>query len=198
MPYILQSVVILVAPALFAASIYMCLGRIIRRTKGEQYSAIRSTLLTKIFVFGDVFSFLVQSSGAGMMVSGDKAKLGERIVIAGLLIQVIMFGLFATVAVLFHVRMRRASSLGCDNFDIPWERGLHMLYAVSILIMTRSVYRVIEYAMGHDGYLLTHEWTLYVFDATLMLGTSVIFYIWYPSWIQPAADRNGYTMSGRQ
>jgi hypothetical protein len=61
--YIVQSVLLLVAPALFAASIYMELGRIIRLTDGEIHSVIRTKWLTKVFVFGDVFSFLMQSSG---------------------------------------------------------------------------------------------------------------------------------------
>jgi len=61
--YILQSVTLLVAPALFAASIYMILGRLILLTQSEAYSPIKARWLTKIFVFGDVFSFLVQSGG---------------------------------------------------------------------------------------------------------------------------------------
>lgn len=62
-PYIMQSVLILIAPALFAASIYMILGRIILLTEGEHHSLIRRKWLTKIFVFGDVASFMLQSSG---------------------------------------------------------------------------------------------------------------------------------------
>jgi hypothetical protein len=62
-PYIMQTLLLLLAPALFAASIYMTLGRIIILTNGEEYSVIRKKWLTKIFVFGDCFSFLLQSSG---------------------------------------------------------------------------------------------------------------------------------------
>ena len=62
-PYIMQSTLLLVAPALFAASIYMILGRIIRLTGGESHSPIRPTRLTKLFVLGDVLSFFVQSGG---------------------------------------------------------------------------------------------------------------------------------------
>ena len=62
-PFIVNSILVLVAPALFAASIYMLLGRIILLTGGEQYSTVRRRWLTKIFVGGDVLSFLMQSSG---------------------------------------------------------------------------------------------------------------------------------------
>jgi len=62
-PYIIQSVLLLVAPALFAASIYMELGRIVLMVDGQRSLFIRRTWLTKIFVAGDVLSFLMQSSG---------------------------------------------------------------------------------------------------------------------------------------
>ena len=62
-PFIIQSILLLVAPALFAASIYMILGRIIVAIDGEKYSLIKKRWLTKIFVASDVLSFLVLSSG---------------------------------------------------------------------------------------------------------------------------------------
>jgi hypothetical protein len=62
-PYIIQSIFILVAPALFAASVYMSLGRIVEAVEGEKYLFIRRKWLTTIFVTIDVFSFLVQGGG---------------------------------------------------------------------------------------------------------------------------------------
>lgn len=62
-PYVIQSMLILIAPALMAASIYMILGRIILLTEGEQYVLIKQRWLTKIFVAGDALSLLLQASG---------------------------------------------------------------------------------------------------------------------------------------
>lgn len=61
--YIMMTITLLVAPALFAASIYMVLGRIIVFTRSENLSPIRPSRLTKMFVCGDVLSFLIQSGG---------------------------------------------------------------------------------------------------------------------------------------
>ena len=55
------------------------------------------------------------------------------------------------------------------------------LYIASICILIRSVFRVVEYVMGEDGYLLSHEIFLYIFDATLMLFTMVIYNVLHPS-----------------
>ena len=62
-PYIVQTMLILVAPPLFAASIYMTLGRVIFRLEAEWASMIRVKYITKIFVVGDVVSFLLQCGG---------------------------------------------------------------------------------------------------------------------------------------
>jgi hypothetical protein len=59
----MQTLLLLLAPTLFAASMYMILGRLIRLLDAEAHSMIRTTRLTKIFVGGDILSFLVQSGG---------------------------------------------------------------------------------------------------------------------------------------
>ncbi|KAH8431801.1 RTA1 domain-containing protein [Aspergillus melleus] len=184
MPYCIQNVFILLGPALFAASVYMVLGRIITAVGGEHHSLIRVNWLTKIFVLGDVLSFLVQGGAAGMMVSSDLADMGKNIVIAGLLIQVIMFGLFIVTAICFQTRMHKRPTAGAFNAELPWKSHLYTLYMISLLIMVRSIFRVAEFAMGYEGYLLSHEWTLYVFDALLMWIVMVLFGYRYPGELQ--------------
>ena len=181
MPFAIQNVLILLGPALFAASIYMCLSRIIRSVSAEHLSLIRPRILTKTFVIGDILSILVQGGAAGMMVTGKHAKLAEGIVIAGLMIQIIMFGLFMVTAFVFKKRISARPTIETVGADPGWESSLRMLFIVSILIMVRSIFRVVEYASGHDGYLLQNEWPMYVFDSVLMVGVMGIYYRWYPT-----------------
>lgn len=61
--YAMQSALILIAPAFFAASIYMELGRLIQMLRAEKDSLVPVRWLTRIFVAGDVLSFLMQASG---------------------------------------------------------------------------------------------------------------------------------------
>ncbi|KAJ4354222.1 uncharacterized protein N0V89_005956 [Didymosphaeria variabile] len=184
-PFIMQSLLLLVAPALFAASIYIILGRIILLTDGEKHSLIRQRWLTKIFVAGDVLSFLVQSSGGGIQASKTEGamKTGEKLIIGGLFLQLAFFGFFVLVAGLFHVRLQRngPASGSVDLTVLPWKKHLMVLYASSGLILVRSVFRVIEYIMGNAGYLLRHEVFLYIFDAVLMLSVMLIFNWFHPS-----------------
>jgi hypothetical protein len=197
----MQSLLLLLAPALFAASIYMILGRIIRLTDGEPCSIIRARWLTKVFVAGDVFSFFVQSAGiifprrrlllpadnllgGGMLAKAkDESgfKLGQNIITIGLGIQVLFFGFFIIVAGIFHYRIRLCPTTRSIGLDVPWERQLIILYIASVFIMVRSVFRIIEYVMGYDGFLLDHEYFLYIFDGVLMFLTMIVFNIWHPS-----------------
>ena len=186
-PYIVQAILLLVAPALFAATIYMSLGRLTRATHGEKYSVIRVTWMTKIFVAGDVLSFFIQGGGGGIMASGDKDRLelGQNIILGGLFLQIIMFGLFILASILFHHRLRQGPTQQSCNPDLRWQKTLFILYAISALIMIRNIFRVAEYIQGHDGFLLSVEWPIYVFDALPMAATMLIFFWAYPSTIRP-------------
>lgn len=67
MPYVVQSMYILLGPALFAASIYMILGRILLLTGGAVHSVIQPRWLTKTFVLGDMMCFAFQSGGENVL-----------------------------------------------------------------------------------------------------------------------------------
>ncbi|KIL85173.1 hypothetical protein FAVG1_11602 [Fusarium avenaceum] len=180
-PYIIQAILLLVAPALFAASIYMELGRIIIMVEGEARTIISRKWLTKIFVIGDVLSFLLQGGGGGYQSAGslEALDIGAKVIIVGLFVQLIFFGLFVIVAITFH-RSVNTSPTGRSHV-VPWKKHMYVLYAGSLFIMIRLVFRAVEYLQGFVGYLLKHEIYLYVFDAILMLLVMVIF-----SWCHPA------------
>lgn len=61
--YSVQTILILLAPPLYAASIYMTLGRLIRYLGAESQSLIPTKWLTKIFLVGDVVAFVMQAAG---------------------------------------------------------------------------------------------------------------------------------------
>ncbi|KAL7912368.1 RTA1 like domain-containing protein [Trichoderma velutinum] len=181
-PYIAQSLLLLVAPSLFAATIYMELGRIISLVNGEPYCLIRKKWLTKIFVFGDILSFFLQGGGGGYQASGTASALetGAHIIIVGLFVQLVFFGFFIVVAVKFHLSISRVPTVRSSN-ELPWQKHMNALYIASIFIMVRSIFRVVEYLQGFNGYLLHHEAYLYIFDALLMFLVMVLLNVVHPS-----------------
>ncbi|CAG2011041.1 unnamed protein product [Fusarium graminearum] len=193
--YSVQAILILVAPALFAASIYMILGRIIISLRAQHLSLIPVRWLTKLFVCGDVVSFSLQAAGGGIQASGTiKAyDLGEKIIIVGLFIQIVVFGFFVLTSTLFHRRCKKNPTLAVRQLAFPWKLDLAVLYTVSIIILVRSIFRVIEYLQGNDGYLISHEVFLYIFDAILMAIVMVVFLIWYVDHLR-YKDEDGYEL----
>ncbi|KAM0354304.1 hypothetical protein ACHAPU_001348 [Fusarium lateritium] len=192
-PYIIQSILLLLGPALLAASIYMVLGRVIGLLDAQELSIIGPKWLTKVFVLGDVLSFLAQSAGGGMLATAkdkDSVKRGENIIVGGLIIQILFFGFFMVVTLIFHLRINRNPTQKSQEITTSWRKLLYVLYAASMSILVRSVFRVAEYVMGKDSELQSKEFWIYVFDALLMSVVAVSLNIFHPSRvINNALDR---------
>lgn len=189
--FVIQAILILVAPALYAASIYMILGRLIRTVRAEHMSLLPVQWVTRIFVTCDVVSFTLQMAGGGTQAAGtlELYELGEKIIVAGLFTQITIFGFFVVTSILFHLRAAKSPTPIMVSGEIPWKRHLYVLYATSALILVRSIFRVIEYLQGNAGYLISHEVFLYIFDMFLMAVTPIIFLIWYVDDLQPPRSK---------
>ncbi|KAH7137758.1 RTA1 like protein-domain-containing protein [Dactylonectria macrodidyma] len=182
--YIIETLFILLAPALLAASIYMVLGRIVLLLDAGHLSWVPPRWLTKLFVTGDVLSFVTQLAGGGILASADDKKMndiGKNVIITGLAIQIVFFGFFFVATIAFHQRIRREPTPASKDTNIPWRSSIFVLCAVSTLILVRSGFRVIEYAMGKDGIFMSNEVYIYIFDALLIFACVTIFGIWHPS-----------------
>ncbi|KAI3548722.1 hypothetical protein CSPX01_02745 [Colletotrichum filicis] len=182
-PFIIQTLLPLLAPALYAASIYMLLGRIIDSLEAGHLSIIPVGWMTKIFVFGDVFSFAFQCIG-GAILSGasDKDGLdrGQNIILVGLGIQILFFAAFIVTISVFHYRIINHPTTTSMNGRRPWRQFIMVLYATSFLILVRSIFRVAEFAEGRDGVLQTTEVYLYCLDTSLMFLCAAAFNVWFP------------------
>ncbi|KAF7589559.1 hypothetical protein BBP40_004138 [Aspergillus hancockii] len=204
--YSVGTILILLAPPLYAASIYMTLGRIIRHLDAESLTPVSTKWLTTIFVSGDVIAFLAQAAGGGIMASGTISAMntGENITVAGLCVQLVFFGVFIIVSITFHRRIRKnptSQSAGTSFLpshwrETTWETVMLGLYSASILILIRSIFRLIEYAQGNDGYLISHEVFMYVFDAALMFITMVGMSVFHPSKVLSPSPKKKDALEG--
>jgi len=124
----------------------------------------------------------------------EMAIAGEKVVIAGLALQVATFIVFVIVATDFHVKMNRktktlngtsttrtTSGSASSSESKEWRKMLKILYSVSSLILFRCIFRLIEYSMGNASYLMAHEWSLYVFDTVPMVLVLILMLILQPT-----------------
>jgi hypothetical protein len=188
-PYVVQQVLLLVAPALFAASIYMELGKIADMTNGHKLLLLPRRWITRTFVTGDVICFLMQAAGASLMANNAPKvrNTGSNIVVGGLFVQIVFFGGFVITALIFHRRVLKKP----EADSLPYGRHLFALYASSALIFVRSIVRAIEFIQGFGGTIFANEAYLYGFDAAPMLLCMVVF-----NWIHPS-EVNGHLKGGK-
>ena len=189
----LQSVLILVAPVLISAAIYMTLRRLFDNVPdGAQYSPVRSTWITKLFILGDLICFCVQGAGGSLASKADaedasKVNLGTKIILAGLILQLVVIVMFVAIMSTWHWRIRPLlagqsqyhSTQQPQKTNAKTKTMLRMLYLVSAMVMSRNTVRAVEMAQGLHGYIMEHEWVLYALDAGLMFGVLMICLGWY-------------------
>ena len=114
-------------------------------------------------------------------------KMGSRLTIAALAIQLGVIITFVVLAAIFGRRCTKAN-VRVRAVSTP----LITLYASMSLIMIRCIYRLVEH-LGNATVrldsleslraltpILRYEWFFYVFEATLMLANSVLWNAWNP------------------
>lgn len=168
---------IILPPSLYAATIYMTYGRIVNYVGQPNLSIVAPRKVTKIFVTGDTTAFMLQLGGGGMQTVDSMRNIGQKILVVGLIVQLIFFGFFLYVSVAFQ---RRLSKANLNIIRGPWRRLLHILFLVSALVIGRCVFRIIENIGGTDGYLSSHEVYMYIFDTIPMFFVQAIFHFVHP------------------
>ena len=110
-----------VAPALLTAGIYLCLNRVIVAL-GEENSRVRPKMYMYIFVGCDLLALVLQAIGGGLAATArDKtgSDQGVRIMIAGLISQVVTMALFLALWLDFVLSSRRAKRAGVMKWVQP-------------------------------------------------------------------------------
>ncbi|KAK5707596.1 hypothetical protein LTR97_000133 [Elasticomyces elasticus] len=181
-PYLIQAIFLVLPPVFFAATLYMVYSRVVRSVRGEQFSLFSPRRTTWLFVIGDVLCLNVQSTGSSLLSNKKTTNIGNWVIIIGLGLQVVLFAIFIVCCLRFNMRFRAHLVVTGTPSNVPWQSCLNMLYATSLAILVRNVFRVAEFASDKDrGYLNVNEWPAYVFDGALMLLVMISFFAAHPS-----------------
>jgi hypothetical protein len=185
--YIVEYLFVVLSPCAFIAATYVLLGRLARYLKCNELLLITPQRITATFITSDIVTFLIQAAGGGVSASADDtktAKMGSRIFLIGLALQLASFVVFTTVYVVFLFRIySQRSDLWKRDSAHKWYndwRALAGALALSCIgILIRSVFRTVELSEGYAGYLATHEVYFYTLD-TLPLFLAIVVFI--PFW----------------
>jgi hypothetical protein len=198
-----QSSLIIIAPIFIGAGDYLLVSRLCLAVLPSHQTRIygmSTRKLTRIFISCDIVSFLIQVSGSGIASSdnweGNMATVGQDTLIVGLATQLATFLFFMAILRRFH---QLANTERRANPPKGWRKVLLAVYVSSVLIIVsqksirfyrlwrltrfqiRCIFRLIEFALGIDGYPFTHEWMSYVFESLPMIPAIAIFCVYHPA-----------------
>ncbi|KZV97419.1 RTA1-domain-containing protein [Exidia glandulosa HHB12029] len=201
--FIVQSTLTVLTPCAFIAVDYMLLGRIARFLGTEKHMIVMPSRITKIFIFSDVATFMIQATGSSLtIINTSNVKLGSNIFLGGLILQAASFGFFT---IMFAIWMRRVctsephiwSQDRAKKWYNDWRALAGALVVSCIGILVRSGYRIAEASQGYFGTLATTEWVFYAFD-TLPLFIAIAVYIpFWPGRFIPRVNAQGEALKDR-
>ncbi|KAL8835185.1 MAG: hypothetical protein Q9170_003431 [Blastenia crenularia] len=181
---------VMLGPSVLAAGLYQTFGRLLYYTVPTSHRTFRSLLIparfiAPFFVIFDVVSFFIQLIGLGIIVQNikkndvDAQKKGIDILRIGLILQTLVFGAFAVLAMRIVLISKRWQFAWPD--DGRWKRLGWVVVLGSSLITFRAIYRIFEFTINNmDNYIANHEWPIYALDAIPMLILIVSFSLYHP------------------
>jgi hypothetical protein len=133
-----------------------------------------------------------------MTAQAGKEDLGEKVLLVGLGLQLLFFGFFLIIAIVFDRRMSGSPM----RYTIPlygkhnWRKLLLLLLAAAVLIIARCLYRVAEFSMARNGYLVTHEIFMVIGDTAPMFLVQTMFHLVHAGDVFPRNGEVGKSENG--
>jgi hypothetical protein len=129
----------------------------------------------------DIISFLVQMGGAILLLNKDgdqqRQQTGQNTLMAGLAINLASFCLFFTLIIHYEIATRRiVRGMKRQYAPIVWSAMFSQL-----LLIGRSIYRVIEFQQGYFSPIATTEIYFYFFDTLFMLLATAVYIPFFPA-----------------
>jgi len=121
--------------------------------------------------------------------SASTAKLGEKVTIVGLILQILVTVYFLIAAGTFNRRINRTPTIISGHLNKQLIHNIRTIYAASVFILVRNIFRVAEFAEGFNGAVSKSEAYIYVFDATLMALIVWVFIVVHPGRLLRAARK---------
>ncbi|ORY70373.1 RTA1 like protein-domain-containing protein [Pseudomassariella vexata] len=193
-PYAIQSVLLLMAPTLISATIYLHAERVFVAVQADKpILPWKLRTYKRVFLLFDAFSLIIQTAGSVMRLTNHISwvRTGNRLVMTGVGEQMLFVLLFLFVAGKFQYNLSRNPTArvagrgqgggSLENMPvIPYAKHLYLLYASSAMVGIRCLIRLLE-TLYPTSIVKTSEVFLYVFDAGFMILIMKSFHFIHPS-----------------
>ncbi|KAH7321608.1 RTA1 like protein-domain-containing protein [Rhexocercosporidium sp. MPI-PUGE-AT-0058] len=186
--FVVQYFLIVTAPVLISASIYVCLTKVLGwATDAGLDLSTRTVLLRKkvvlwTFITIDIFCTILQITGAGLIggatSKGKDPSTANNILLSGLAIQTAAYFVYLLLLAVVITAIYRDSGMVQKAKKSPF---LGVLALASILIFIRTIFRLAETSQGVFGYLSSHEAYFGGLEFAPVVVAVLILAVWFPS-----------------
>ncbi|RFN50746.1 hypothetical protein FIE12Z_4984 [Fusarium flagelliforme] len=179
--YIIQRALMLLAPLWYTAAMYEFFNGLMYGSGYSNLSLSYHVRQTAYLVFSNYVCFSFHCCGLGILYfsTGPFRILGEGFVFSGLIIQIAALLISLLCIAVFNYRIIHRGLLGRTNPHVRLIPMTIMVYTFTCYMLVRNVFRFLEMFDGVDGYLVSHEWTMYVFDISVMAVIMISTFGWY-------------------
>lgn len=171
--FLLQIIMITIAPVFFSAAIYVLLSQVINFVD-PSVSRFSPKYFYWIFIPSDIISLILQAVGGAVSVvstAQEDVKTGEDISIAGLVFQVVT--LLCFVALFIDYVFKASKSPARYRLTKPILTFLFFLFLSTIFILIRCGYRIAELNGGYFSAIFRDE-GLYIALESCMMCIAVL------------------------
>ncbi|KAG8902272.1 hypothetical protein FRB99_004691 [Tulasnella sp. 403] len=206
-PFLMQICCTILSPSFLAAGLFFILGIIINRV-GPQYATLPPRVFSTIFICCDLASLIVQGAGGGIastsFQAGGSPDPGGRIMLGGIVFQLVAITMFAVTAVEFFVRWgynkpvpSKMAGEPTPSQRPPMSRDIkYMTFGMTlatIFLYIRSIYRTIELINGWTGPIIQNQDLFDWCDGAAIFAALVTLNIFNPGRLIYDRDRRAAT-----
>ncbi|KAF9764736.1 hypothetical protein IL306_002729 [Fusarium sp. DS 682] len=182
---------IIIAPTFVCAAIYLTLKHVALALNPD-LSRIHPRWYPRIFLPADLSCLIIQAIGGGVAAAAkrdqpDLARDGNRTIIAGVVLQVIVLLAFGAMGTDYYIRVKKylhSSEAAPESLRVWQDKKFRMfVFAVSgayFAILTRCIYRIAEMAGGWGNHIMQDEPSFLVLDSSLVLVTGFLLTAFHP------------------
>ncbi|CRK16056.1 hypothetical protein BN1708_017456 [Verticillium longisporum] len=191
----LQICAIILAPTMLCVAIYLTLKHV-ALALSPPLSRIRPRLYPWIFLPADLSCLVLQAIGGGISAAAGRTNAtllshGNRMIISGVALQVVVLLFFGVMGVDYWVRVRRWVRDGADAGaqteaalavyrDGRFRKFVCGIAGAFTAVIIRCVYRIVEMAGGWGNHIMQDEISFMILDASLVLVAVSLLTAFHP------------------
>ncbi|KAM0563401.1 hypothetical protein ACHAPJ_001122 [Fusarium lateritium] len=187
---------IIIAPTFICAAIYLTLKHV-ALALNPSISRVHPRWYPRIFLPADLSCLIIQAIGGGVAAAAkrdepDAARNGNRTIIAGVVLQVVVLLAFGVMGTDYYLRVKKyihSPEVAPDSLRVWQDKKFRMfgfaVFGAYFAILTRCIYRIAEMAGGWGNHIMQDEPSFLVLDSSLVLVTGFLLTAFHPGLFFP-------------